>query len=43
VQYDSGKEQAFRLAARDRADAEALRSAAKPASHRRNERKEAAE
>jgi len=35
VQYDSGKEQAFRLAARERADAEALRSAAKPASHRR--------
>ncbi|HUT51708.1 MAG TPA: bifunctional salicylyl-CoA 5-hydroxylase/oxidoreductase [Alphaproteobacteria bacterium] len=35
VQYDSGKEQAFRLAARDRADAEALRGAAKPASHRK--------
>ena len=33
--YDTGKDQAFRLAARDRADGEALRSAAKPASHRR--------
>jgi anthraniloyl-CoA monooxygenase len=35
VQYDTGKEQAFRLAARERADEEALRSAAKPASHRK--------
>ena len=43
VQYDSGKEQAFRLAARDRADAEALRSAVKPASHKKPLHKEAAE
>jgi len=35
IQYDSGKDQAFRLAARARAEAAQLRQAAKPRSHRR--------
>jgi anthraniloyl-CoA monooxygenase len=35
IQYDSGKDQAFRLAARARAEAQQLRQAAKPRSHRR--------
>jgi anthraniloyl-CoA monooxygenase len=35
VQYDSGKEQAFRLAERAKAEAAQLRQAAKPRSHRR--------
>jgi anthraniloyl-CoA monooxygenase len=34
VQYEAGKEQAFRLAAREREEAEALRRAAAPSSHR---------
>jgi anthraniloyl-CoA monooxygenase len=38
VQYASGKEQAHRLAARDRAEIEALRLAARPKSHRRQAR-----
>ena len=36
VQYETAKEQAFRLAARTRAEAEELRRAAKPKSHRRD-------
>ena len=36
VQYESAKEQAFRLGARERAEAEQLRQAAKPSSHRRD-------
>ena len=39
VQYDSGKEQAMRLTARDKADAERVRQLLRPKSHR----KEAAE
>lgn len=37
VQYDTAKEQSFRLAVRDRADALALRQAAAPSSHRDRE------
>jgi anthraniloyl-CoA monooxygenase len=39
IQYDSGKEQAHRLTARDKADAERVRQLLRPKSHR----KEAAE
>jgi anthraniloyl-CoA monooxygenase len=35
VQYDSGKEQAFRLAERAKSEAAQARQAAKPRSHRR--------
>jgi anthraniloyl-CoA monooxygenase len=34
IQYEAGKEQAFRLAAREREEADALRRAAAPTSHR---------